>query len=134
MGLSCILECIEINNSTKYESWKTGCEWRHLLRDASLAPVRSICQLFSLGKEKLREELQALPNLTVYMSKKPFKAAGEHQLQMSSAGRGGQGGQGRALWGAQGREHTASASLQSQSCSGPRGQGQREVGNGLPAG
>ncbi|CAD7681457.1 unnamed protein product [Nyctereutes procyonoides] len=32
--------------------------------------MKSICQLFSLGKEKLREELQPLPNLTVYMSKK----------------------------------------------------------------
>lgn len=41
-----------------------------MLRDASLAPVKSVGQLFSLGKGKLREDLQPLPNLNVQMSKK----------------------------------------------------------------
>lgn len=41
-----------------------------MLRDASLAPVKSVCQLFSLGKEKLREEPWPLANITVHMSKK----------------------------------------------------------------
>jgi hypothetical protein len=53
---SCVVESEKRSNVANTSDGKQAVRgWRRWLRDASLAPVRSLCQLFSLGKEKLRE-------------------------------------------------------------------------------